>query len=44
MSLPFNMLSRLVIAFLLCGQKNKDNETRNKKLVETLILNVKICP
>ena len=45
MSLPFNMLSRLVIAFLLCGgQKNKDNETRNKKLAETLILNVKICP
>ena len=45
MSLPFNMLSRLVKAFLLCGgQKNKDNETRNKKLAETLILNVKICP
>ena len=36
LSLPFNMLSRLVIAFLLCGgQKNKDNETRNKKLAET---------
>ena len=45
MSLPFNMLSRLVIAFLLCGgQINKDNETMNKKLAETLILNVKICP
>ena len=45
MSLPFNMLSRLVIAFLLCGgQINKDNETMNKKLAETVILNVKICP
>ena len=45
MSLPFNMLSRLVIAFLLCGgQINKDNGTMNKKLAETLILNVKICP
>ena len=45
MSLPFNMLSRLFIAFLLCGgQINKDNETMNKKLAETLILNVKICP
>ena len=45
MPLPFNMLSRLFIAFLLCGgQINKDNETMNKKLAETLILNVKICP